>query len=189
MSSVGLMETNFLPYLYCFLSFLLLFKSQFFLAPLQAFMAYPSSLNSPDIGSKGVARISNSGIDGIGSLCRTISSSELSKQGKPGSLFHGNLLNCIDNWFKLVDRGEVSDLQLYAEVAQLALFTMYTLGIPDFAEVYSFMGSVFDPDTQGHVQKLKEMDPINFETFVSYMIKCLALILSQFALTACSEIH
>ncbi|CAL5351093.1 unnamed protein product [Camellia sinensis] len=78
-----------------------------------------------DIGSKGVARISNSGIDGIGSLCRTISSSELSKQGKPGSLFHG---------------------------------------IPDFAEVYSFMGSVFDPDTQGHVQKLKEMDPINFET-------------------------
>ncbi|KAL7195441.1 hypothetical protein ACSBR1_035627 [Camellia fascicularis] len=47
-----------------------------------------------------------------------------SKQGKPGSLFHG---------------------------------------IPDFAEVYSFMGSVFDPDTQGHVQKLKEMDPINFE--------------------------
>ncbi|CAL5422467.1 unnamed protein product [Camellia sinensis] len=77
-----------------------------------------------DIGSKGVARISNSGIDGIGSLCRTISSSELSKQGKPGSLFHGIL---------------------------------------DFAEVYRFMGSVFDPDTQGHVQKLKEMDPINFE--------------------------
>ncbi|XP_028059091.1 protein REVEILLE 8-like isoform X3 [Camellia sinensis] len=77
-----------------------------------------------DIGSKGVARISNSGIDGIRSLSRTISSSELSKQGKPGSLFHG---------------------------------------IPDFAKVYSFMGIVFDPDTQGHVQKLKEMDPINFE--------------------------
>ncbi|CAL5422479.1 unnamed protein product [Camellia sinensis] len=90
------------------------------LAPSQAFMAYPSSLNSlapgyspwddtsmlihspsggimlsqdeynlhgvegmPDIGSKGVSRISNSGIDGIGSLSRTISSSELSKQGKP----------------------------------------------------------------------------------------------------------
>ncbi|KAI7996256.1 Protein REVEILLE 8 [Camellia lanceoleosa] len=135
------------------------------LAPLQAFMAYPSSLNSlapgyspwddtsmlihspsggimlsqdeynlhgveADIGSKGAARISNSGIDGIGSLSRTISSSELSKQGKPGSLFHG---------------------------------------IPDFAEVYSFMGSVFDPDTQGHVQKLKEMDPINFETALLLM--------------------
>lgn len=37
-------------------------------------------------------------------------------------------------------------------------------GIPDFAEVYGFIGSVFDPDTKGHVQKLKEMDPINFET-------------------------
>ncbi|KAM6569172.1 hypothetical protein CsatB_017157 [Cannabis sativa] len=35
---------------------------------------------------------------------------------------------------------------------------------PDFAEVYSFIGSVFDPDTNDHVQKLKEMDPINFET-------------------------
>ena len=40
-------------------------------------------------------------------------------------------------------------------------------GLPDFAEVYSFIGSVFDPETTGHVQKLKEMDPINFET-VSY---------------------
>ncbi|KAK9127234.1 hypothetical protein Syun_016031 [Stephania yunnanensis] len=37
-------------------------------------------------------------------------------------------------------------------------------GLPDFSEVYSFIGSIFDPDTQGHVQKLKEMDPINFET-------------------------
>ena len=62
---------------------------------------------STDIGSKGVARIINSGIDGSGSLCRTISSSELSKQGKPGSLFHGNLLNCIDDWLKLVYHGEV----------------------------------------------------------------------------------
>ncbi|KAL7195440.1 hypothetical protein ACSBR1_035626 [Camellia fascicularis] len=112
------------------------------LAPFQAFMAYPSSLNSlalgyspwddtsmlihspsggimlsqneynlhgveADIGLKGVARTSNSSFDGIGSLSRTISSSELSKQGKQGSLFH---------------------------------------------------------DTQGHAQKLKEMDPINLET-------------------------
>ncbi|OWM82369.1 hypothetical protein CDL15_Pgr001943 [Punica granatum] len=37
-------------------------------------------------------------------------------------------------------------------------------GLPDFAEVYSFIGSVFDPESNGHVQKLKEMDPINFET-------------------------
>lgn len=37
-------------------------------------------------------------------------------------------------------------------------------GIPDFAEVYGFIGSIFDPDTSDHVQKLKDMDPINFET-------------------------
>ncbi|KAB1223906.1 Protein REVEILLE 8 [Morella rubra] len=42
-------------------------------------------------------------------------------------------------------------------------------GIPDFAEVYTFIGSVFDPDTNGHVQKLKEMDPINFETVLLLM--------------------
>ncbi|KAL8154266.1 hypothetical protein V2J09_012026 [Rumex salicifolius] len=42
-------------------------------------------------------------------------------------------------------------------------------GIPDFAEVYSFIGDVFDPDSEGHVQKLKEMDPINFETVLLLM--------------------
>ncbi|KAI3472728.1 hypothetical protein Pfo_029371 [Paulownia fortunei] len=42
-------------------------------------------------------------------------------------------------------------------------------GIPDFAEVYGFIGSVFDPDSKDHVQKLKEMDPINFETVLLLM--------------------
>jgi len=48
------------------------------------------------------------------------------------------------------------------------------VGVPDFAEVYNFIGSVFDPETRGHVEKLKEMDPINFETvsqeFTSFQI-------------------
>ncbi|CAL5420032.1 unnamed protein product [Camellia sinensis] len=83
-----------------------------------------------DIGSKGVARTSNSSFDGIGSLSRTISSSELSKQGKPGSLFH--------------------------VVYQILLKS-------------SFIGSVFDRDTQGHAWKLKEMDPINLETALLLM--------------------
>ncbi|XP_038906062.1 protein REVEILLE 8 isoform X7 [Benincasa hispida] len=42
-------------------------------------------------------------------------------------------------------------------------------GIPDFAEVYGFIGSVFDPDSKEHVNKLKEMDPINFETVLLLM--------------------
>ncbi|XP_021289952.1 protein REVEILLE 8-like [Herrania umbratica] len=136
------------------------------LVSLQASMAYPSSINTiapgyapwdeasllvntapskimppqdeftrlqgaeADIGSKGVARISNGGVSSIGSLSRTISSSDMPNQGKQAPMLHG---------------------------------------IPDFAEVYSFIGSIFDPDTQGHVQKLKEMDPINFETVLLLM--------------------
>ncbi|XP_043701649.1 protein REVEILLE 8-like isoform X2 [Telopea speciosissima] len=37
-------------------------------------------------------------------------------------------------------------------------------GTPDITKIYRFIGSVFDPDSKGHVQKLKEMDPINIET-------------------------
>ncbi|KAJ7969876.1 protein REVEILLE 6 isoform X1 [Quillaja saponaria] len=41
--------------------------------------------------------------------------------------------------------------------------------LPDFAQVYSFIGSVFDPDTGGHLQKLKKMDPIDVETVLLLM--------------------
>ncbi|KAL6336285.1 hypothetical protein AAG906_014454 [Vitis piasezkii] len=135
------------------------------LVPLQASVAYPSSLHSlvpvyspwdetsmlintatsgiappqdeyslhmveADIGSKGVAKISNSDVCGIGRSSRTLPSSELQKQRKQGSALHG---------------------------------------IPDFSEVYTFIGSVFDPDSEGQIEKLKEMDPINFETVLLLM--------------------
>ncbi|KAJ4849212.1 Mediator of RNA polymerase II transcription subunit 4 [Turnera subulata] len=35
--------------------------------------------------------------------------------------------------------------------------------------VYQTLPNVFDPETQGHVHKLKEMDPINFETVLLLM--------------------
>ncbi|XP_010544410.1 PREDICTED: protein REVEILLE 3 isoform X2 [Tarenaya hassleriana] len=41
--------------------------------------------------------------------------------------------------------------------------------MPNFAEVYSFIGSVFDPNAKGHVQRLKQMDPINLETVMLLM--------------------
>ncbi|KAE8707997.1 Protein REVEILLE 6 [Hibiscus syriacus] len=41
--------------------------------------------------------------------------------------------------------------------------------LPDFAQVYSFIGSVFDPGSSGHLQKLKQMDPINLETVLLLM--------------------
>lgn len=40
--------------------------------------------------------------------------------------------------------------------------------MPDFAQVYNFIGSVFDPDAGDHMQKLKQMDPINLETVCSF---------------------
>lgn len=41
--------------------------------------------------------------------------------------------------------------------------------MPDFARVYSFLGSIFDPDTSGHLQRLKAMDPIDTETVLLLM--------------------
>ncbi|XP_021887810.1 LOW QUALITY PROTEIN: protein REVEILLE 5 [Carica papaya] len=41
--------------------------------------------------------------------------------------------------------------------------------MPDFAQVYSFIGSVFDPNSSGHLEKLKQMDPIDMETVLLLM--------------------
>jgi hypothetical protein len=40
---------------------------------------------------------------------------------------------------------------------------------PDFAEVYKFIGSVFDPGVSGHLRTLKEMSPIDRETVLLLM--------------------
>nr|AGZ16403.1 MYB3 [Scutellaria baicalensis] len=138
------------------------------LLPLQASLAYPSSINSIAPGyptwedavlvnnqstgampseneynylgvEDGGATISNCSMSGFGSSPRAPPSSKLSKQGKQSSVLHG---------------------------------------IPDFAEVYGFIGSVFDPDIRDHVQKLKDMDPINFET-VLLLMKNLTMNLSS----------
>ncbi|XP_047326142.1 protein REVEILLE 6-like [Impatiens glandulifera] len=51
--------------------------------------------------------------------------------------------------------------------------------LPDFAQVYSFIGSVFDPDASSdHLQKLKTMDPIDVET-VLLLMKNLSINLSS----------
>ncbi|CAH8353686.1 unnamed protein product [Eruca vesicaria subsp. sativa] len=43
--------------------------------------------------------------------------------------------------------------------------------MPNFAEVYRFIGSVFDPNTSGHLHRLKQMDPINMETYVKHILE------------------
>jgi hypothetical protein len=55
--------------------------------------------------------------------------------------------------------------------------------MPDFAQVYSFLGSVFDPSTKGHLQKLKEMNPIDVETV------CESLILLDFSSCIHTEVN
>ncbi|KAL6011120.1 hypothetical protein ACLOJK_001564 [Asimina triloba] len=46
---------------------------------------------------------------------------------------------------------------------------MPSQGMPDFAEVYNFIGGFFDPSTKDHKEKLKEMTPINIETVLLLM--------------------
>ncbi|XP_061338964.1 protein REVEILLE 3 [Gastrolobium bilobum] len=41
--------------------------------------------------------------------------------------------------------------------------------MPDFAQVYNFIGSVFDPNSTNHLQRLRQMDPINVETVLLLM--------------------
>ncbi|KAL4599097.1 hypothetical protein ACB092_11G102500 [Castanea dentata] len=41
--------------------------------------------------------------------------------------------------------------------------------MPDFSQVYGFIGSVFDPNSTGHLQRLKQMDRINLETVLLLM--------------------
>ncbi|XP_064964487.1 protein REVEILLE 8-like isoform X3 [Musa acuminata AAA Group] len=41
--------------------------------------------------------------------------------------------------------------------------------VPDFVQVYNFLGSVFDPSTSCHLQKLSEMDPLDVETVLLLM--------------------
>ncbi|XP_022140979.1 protein REVEILLE 6-like isoform X2 [Momordica charantia] len=41
--------------------------------------------------------------------------------------------------------------------------------LPDFGQVYNFIGSVFDPEATDHLQRLKKMDPIDVETVLLLM--------------------
>ncbi|KAK4795882.1 hypothetical protein SAY86_028208 [Trapa natans] len=41
--------------------------------------------------------------------------------------------------------------------------------LPDFYQVYCFIGSFFDPDTTGHLQNLKRMHPIDIKTVLLLM--------------------
>jgi len=50
--------------------------------------------------------------------------------------------------------------------------------VPEFAKVYSFLGSLFDPSTTGHIEELEKMTPVNKE-IVQKLMQNLATNLSS----------
>ncbi|KAI3809385.1 hypothetical protein L1987_25357 [Smallanthus sonchifolius] len=135
------------------------------LLPLQASMCYPSSMSgfppgySPSDDSTSLL-ISPSG----GPMPAQDEYDLHGIEGDPGSKGVVKLTNISSSGVGMSSR-EMPGSELSKQGEQGSVLH----GIPDFSEVYSFIGSVFDPHTKGHVQKLKEMDPINFETVLLLM--------------------
>ncbi|KAM5559916.1 hypothetical protein ABKV19_021212 [Rosa sericea] len=145
------------------------------LIPFQASLAYPSSMNAiaPGYCPWDEASIFlNAGSDQI-----VLSHEEfINRQGTEadiGSKGVARIRICDPSGI-----GSSSRTLPSSEIPKQGSQAPVSHGIPDFAEVYSFIGGVFDPDTQGHAQKLKEMDPINFET-VSLLMRNLSINLSS----------
>ncbi|KAL5546239.1 hypothetical protein UlMin_005926 [Ulmus minor] len=136
------------------------------LVPLQASIAYPSSMN-PIVPSYSTWEEPSMLIN-AGSNNMAVSQEEFATlQGNEADIASkGVERNCNSS---LGGLGSSSGTILGSEMPNQGKQSPMLHGIPDFAEVYSFIGSVFDPDTEGHVQKLKEMDPINFETVLLLM--------------------
>ncbi|TMW89559.1 hypothetical protein EJD97_016978 [Solanum chilense] len=135
------------------------------LVPLQASMGYPSSMNSLPPGYPtwdDASVLINSPSGGVMSSQDEYHLQRI--QADNGSKGATLISNCSMSGIRSSNRTAPS-----SELPDQNKLGSVPHGIPDFAEVYSFIGSVFDPDTRGHVQKLKEMDPINFETVLMLM--------------------
>ncbi|OAY48365.1 protein REVEILLE 6 [Manihot esculenta] len=63
----------------------------------------------------------------------------------------------------------VSTMKPIGETAGLGNHGHRLRVLPDFAQVYNFIGSVFDPNATSHLQRLKKMDPIDVETVLLLM--------------------
>nr|XP_009600198.1 protein REVEILLE 8-like isoform X2 [Nicotiana tomentosiformis] len=130
------------------------------LVPLQASMGYPSSMNSlppgyPSWDDTSVLLNSPSGGAMPSHDEYHLQRIQADIGSKGATLISNSSISGIRSFSRTAPSSEQPEQSKLGSVPH---------GIPDFAEVYSFIGSVFDPDTKGHVQKLKEMDPINFET-------------------------
>ncbi|XP_077239593.1 protein REVEILLE 8-like isoform X3 [Tasmannia lanceolata] len=136
------------------------------LVPLQVSISYPSALSClaprytpwddaliPLNTASAVPVPSQDNYDSLHRVEEDIGSMAIARTGNRG-------FSCIGSSSRTL-----SNREMPKQVNQVSLHH----GIPDFAEVYNFIGSVFDPCTKGHMQKLKVMDPINIETVLLLM--------------------
>ncbi|KAJ9181632.1 hypothetical protein P3X46_009744 [Hevea brasiliensis] len=136
------------------------------LVPLPASLTYPSSVNTLAPGY--------APWDDASMLINITSSKIMSLQDEFNSL-HGAEADIGSKGKAWISNNNVSGLGTLSrtwpssEIPKQGKQAPVLHGLPDFAEVYSFIGSVFDPDTTSHVKKLEEMDPINFETVLLLM--------------------
>ncbi|CAA3006247.1 REVEILLE 8 [Olea europaea subsp. europaea] len=144
------------------------------LVPLQASMAYPSSANSLAPGYPTWDDASMLGNNPSSGAMHSLN--EYNLHGFEADIGSKEVANISDG--SMNGMGDSTRTPAGSRLTNHGKQESLLHGIPDFAEVYSFIGSVFDPDSNGHVQKLKEMDPINFET-VSLLIKNLSINLSS----------
>ncbi|XP_075637898.1 protein REVEILLE 8-like isoform X1 [Castanea sativa] len=121
------------------------------LMPLQGSLAYPSSINNLTSGY--------SPWDETSMMINASSSQMVSSSQDDFTSLHG-----IE-----ADIASKGVARLSNSIQKQGKQAPVLHGLPDFSEVYGFIGSVFDPEIDGHVQKLKEMDPINFETVLLLM--------------------
>ncbi|KAE9589975.1 putative transcription factor MYB-HB-like family [Lupinus albus] len=134
------------------------------LMPLPASIAFASSILTPGYATWGeTSLLMNAGSDQSMTCEKELGNLHGNEAdiGIKGITQIGNInLSVVGNSNRTVLTSEIQNQGKQAPVLH---------GLPDFAEVYSFIGSVFDPESNGHVQKLKEMDPINFETVLLLM--------------------
>lgn len=79
------------------------------------------------------------------------------KQGRPSA---NNCCSSTESTPRMWPSGEMIDQGNHGPPLRV---------LPDFVQVYSFIGSVFDPNSAGHLGKLKKMDPIDVETVLLLM--------------------
>ncbi|XWS37882.1 hypothetical protein CRYUN_Cryun19dG0083600 [Craigia yunnanensis] len=109
-----------------------------------------------DLSSKFMNPITSADSSSWKNNAQTISFS----QAKTGPGMVNNSCSSTESIPKTQQIGEMTDQGNHGHVLRV---------LPDFAQVYSFIGGVFDPNAGGHLQKLKKMDPLDVETVLLLM--------------------